>query len=69
MTAFWPEGVPRAIGAMPATMAEALRRAAADRPDHVAIAFYGMELRYAAAPGPGGAARGLPAAPLRRRSR
>jgi fatty-acyl-CoA synthase len=45
--AFWPAGVPRAIGAMPATMADALRRATSDRPDHVAIAFYGFELRYA----------------------
>ena len=48
MSAVWPLGVPRAVGAMPATMAEALRRAAATRPDHIAIAFYGMELRYAA---------------------
>jgi fatty-acyl-CoA synthase len=45
---FWPEGVPRDVGTLPPTLTEALRRAAARRPGHTALAFYGLQLSYAA---------------------
>lgn len=44
---FWPEGLPTTLAALPPTLNEALRRSAARRPDHVALAFYGAEITYA----------------------
>jgi fatty-acyl-CoA synthase len=44
---FWPAGVPRAVEEPPPTLTEALRRSAARRPGHVALAFYGAEVTFA----------------------
>ncbi|MBL8587300.1 MAG: AMP-binding protein [Methylobacteriaceae bacterium] len=43
---FWPRDVPRHITNLPATMNEALRRAAARAPERVALAFYGATITY-----------------------
>jgi fatty-acyl-CoA synthase len=43
---FWPMGVPRDVGPLPPTLTEALRRSAARRPGHIALAFYGQEIDY-----------------------
>jgi fatty-acyl-CoA synthase len=45
--AVWPAGVARTPRDLPSTLNEALRRAAARRPDHVALAFYGQEITFA----------------------
>lgn len=44
---YWPAGVARDLGKLPPTLNEVLRRSAARRPDHLALAFYGAEIRYA----------------------
>ncbi len=44
---FWPAGVPRTVSGAPPTLTEALRRSAARRPAHLALAFYGQEICYA----------------------
>jgi len=44
---FWPEGLPTALTDLPPTLNEALRRSAARRPGHIALAFYGAEITYA----------------------
>ena len=45
---FWPEGLPTTLPDLPPTLNAALRRSAARRPGHVALAFYGAEITYAA---------------------
>ena len=43
----WPAGLPRELGPLPPTLTETLRRTAARRPSHLALAFYGAEIDYA----------------------
>lgn len=43
----WPAGVARVPRELPPTLIEALRRSAARRPDHLALAFYGVEISFA----------------------
>jgi fatty-acyl-CoA synthase len=44
---FWPAGLPTTLPDLPPTLNAALRRSAARRPGHVALAFYGAEISYA----------------------
>lgn len=44
---FWPAGVPHEVRDVPSTLTEALRRSAARRPHHLALAFYGQEISFA----------------------
>ncbi|MBS0519630.1 MAG: AMP-binding protein [Proteobacteria bacterium] len=44
---FWPAGVARDLGPLPASLGEALRQTAARRGDALAIAFYGEEISFA----------------------
>jgi len=48
MNPFWPEALPPTLHDLPPTLNAALRRSAARRPEHTALAFYGTEIRYAA---------------------
>ena len=44
---FWPEAVARVLPPLPPSMPEALRRAAARRPQHTAMVFYGQQISFA----------------------
>ena len=44
MNRFWPAGVAPMPRDLPPTLNEALRRAAARRPDRLALAFYGADV-------------------------